>query len=259
MKTFLQEIYQQPEVLKNLIAYYQEEGKEKLVSWSKIVNSSRQIIFSGMGSSLLVTDAVRLLLLQRGIFTMAEEAGEFLHYAGNVFSNSCFVFISQSGESIEICRLAQNVSSQFQTVAIVNDENSTLVQSSSLVLPLLAGKEMSISTKTYSNTLGLLYILSQVLSGENNPGKSYEELQNVAEHMLSIDVKEIENAAGFFLPADAVHFIARGFASSAAKQAALTFMEGARSVTCAFTGGSFSLNSISKSYSGLYADTFMVK
>jgi glucosamine--fructose-6-phosphate aminotransferase (isomerizing) len=153
--------------------------------------------------------------------------------------NSIAVIISQSGESIEVKKLIESGKAGMRYIAITNNENSFLGKNAQLTLPLCAGDEASVSTKTYSNTLCLLYILACALKENCELSHVFDELDNLADKMLDIDDKSIKEAAEFLLPASSLVFVGRGPALVCAKQCTLTFMEGTRCVASAFTGGAF--------------------
>jgi len=69
--------------------------------------------------------------------------------------------ISQSGESAETKKAALALAGKGSPpVVVVNDEASSMARAASLVLPMKAGAEKSISNKTYLNTLGVMHLLA---------------------------------------------------------------------------------------------------
>ncbi len=234
---FLKEIEEQPSALKRLIRYYRGEGRPKLMDWAKRVRKARRVVFSGMGTSEYVPDLIQQTLGLAGIDASIHEAGELDHYFSS--RKALYVLISQSGESAETRHLAKNKSLRNRVIAISNNPQSTLAKASSLFLPLLAGKEAAISTKTYSNSLGLMFLMGQAVIGTKALDKALKRLEMVSSVMGKVDLKAIQKAAALLADRDAIHFIARGPSVAAARQSALTFMEGANVSATAFTGGSF--------------------
>lgn len=162
------------------------------------------------------------------------DAGEWLHYQPHPPRKSLSVFISQSGESAEIRHLIKSDCAIKPIVAITNNEASYLADTADLLLPLCAGKEKSITTKTYSNTLALLYLLSA-----DDRHRALTELELVSGILFDIAQDQIKRAASILQDSVHIAFVGRGPAYASACQCALTFTEGTRLPTNAFSGGAF--------------------
>jgi glutamine---fructose-6-phosphate transaminase (isomerizing) len=229
---FLKEVGQQPEALKTLASFYQREGKNLILQWQNLVEKHSNIVFCGMGTSehsnILIQDA----LLRNGKTVSIYDAGEYLHYlSGNQAADSLFVLVSQSGESAETKKVALALKGKTATVVLANDESSTMARAADLFLPLKAGEEASVTNKTYLNTLALLYLMG---------GGKTATLTEIADYLPgSVRDDQLIAAAEFLQPAQSIHFIARGPALAAARQLALTFMEGAKVHATAFAAGAF--------------------
>lgn len=233
ISAFLTEVFQQPKALKDLIAFYRDEGKYCLEKWEQLSKKAGRILFSGMGTSAFVPAMILAKLARNGIDAATIDAGELLHYPRPI--KGLLVLISQSGESIETRKLAESVKTFANLVAITNNEKSSIARAVNLNLPMCAGHETAISTKTYVNTLAVLFLMSQT----EGIGQSLEQLEQLADLVSEYDSDGIAQAAKLLSDAKTIHFISRGPAMVAAKQAALTFMEGTRISAAAFTGGGF--------------------
>lgn len=240
MSRFTDEIQELPEALLRMVTFYRTEGRDRLVAWTAKLQGVNTILFSGMGTSEFVPLAIRPRLAETGIACTTIDTGEWLHY-GTTWpkERSLVVLVSQSGESVEVKRLVDNNTVKSGFVAITNDVNSTLGTHAELTLPLCAGEEATISTKTYTNSLGLLYLLSAASRGTAAVEQALSALEQIAECILSAEEAQIIAATEFLLPGHALAFVARGPACATAKQCALTFMEGARCLTGSFSGGAF--------------------
>ncbi len=229
---FIAEVDQQPEALRNLVSYYQKDGEKLLGLWRDLFHRHSKIIFCGMGTSEHVSLLIQDTLLQSGKAVFIYDAGEYLHYLlGFQSSESLFVLISQSGESAETKKVALATKGKAPIIVLANDESSAMARAADLFLPLKAGEEASVSNKTYLNTLALLYLMA---------GGRTAALAGVADYLAdSVQSDQVTRAAEFLHPAQSIHFIARGPALAAARQLALTFMEGARVHSTAFTAGAF--------------------
>ena len=241
---FVDEIAQQGQVLRDLVGFYRGSKGDGLLTLAGRMASQRprSILFTGMGTSEFVPLAVLDYL---GNWSrapvMVREAGELLHYGMDALrDNDVVVAISQSGESIETRGVVEHLSGLRWLISVTNDSQSTMARRSQLDLPMVAGEEVSISNKTYTNSMALMLLLGRALAlKEWDP--LLDDLQAVAGGMdlFQTDRKaEIEAAADLFREAQTVYFVSRGPSMAAARQAALTFQEGAHVFTTAMPGGS---------------------
>lgn len=237
MTAFVKEVSEQPDALLRLAAFYRGQGRARLEEWAGRARAHRRVVFAGMGTSEFAPETILGALAEQGIDADTRDAGEWLHYPRTC--HPLTVLISQSGESVETRLLAEQLRPATELAAITNDEASSLARMAGLVLPLAAGAETAISTKTYVNTLALLYLMARALAAPSVLEEALACLEQAAEAMRQIDRAQVDLAAGMLADAAAIHFVARGPALVAAKQAALTFMEGARLPTAAHAGGAF--------------------
>ncbi len=112
-----------------------------------------KVPYIGMGSSYFAAVVLRYL----GVKIFPELAGEYFNYIRMIKQFDTAVLISQSGRTTDLI----NCASCFHNyIAIVNDLNSPLALGPNLKLaiPILAGEEKFSSTKTFINTLIVLYL-----------------------------------------------------------------------------------------------------
>ncbi len=109
--------------------------------------------YIGMGASHIATEAFRFM----GINFFPEKAAEYFNYLLKYKEPDKGVLISQSGHSSETLWCADYFKS---FTAVVNDENSPLGnhQNCTKKVLLYSGEENHIATKTYINTLLVLYL-----------------------------------------------------------------------------------------------------
>ena len=112
-----------------------------------------EVPYIGMGASHIATKAFRFM----GINFFPEKAAEYFNYLLKYKEPDKGVLISQSGQSSETIWCADYFKS---FTAIVNDENSPLGnhQNCAKKVLLYSGVEDHIATKTYINTLLVLYL-----------------------------------------------------------------------------------------------------
>jgi glucosamine--fructose-6-phosphate aminotransferase (isomerizing) len=112
-----------------------------------------KVPYIGMGSSYFAA----VVLRYAGVKIFPEVAGEYFNYIRVVRQFESAVLISQSGRTTDVI----NCSTCFREfIAVVNNMESGLIRQSNLksAIPIYAGSEQFSSTKTFINTLVVLYL-----------------------------------------------------------------------------------------------------
>ena len=240
---FLDEVAEQGRALRDLVEFYRGEGDELLCRLGHIsMHRPRSFVFTGMGTSEFVPEVIRSYLGGKSPTPVVSwEAGELLHHGMDTIRDDDVIFaVSQSGESVETRKVVELLSDHRNVIAVTNSPKSTMARLATLNLPILAGEEATISTKTYTNAVGVMLLLSRALAFED----WLPVLTRLEEAAAEIDDfhanrrDEIDRAAEFFRGAHTVYFVSRGPAMAAARQAALTFQEGCHVYAAALSGGS---------------------
>ncbi|MEG0511427.1 MAG: SIS domain-containing protein [Clostridia bacterium] len=238
---FLEEVIAQPQALRDLVSQYQRTQFAPLLQAQALLASAKRVIFSGMGTSysapLLISDQLR----QRGYLHI--EAGELYEYNRSLLTHDTLcVFLSQSGESIEIKRLLDVLPDGCRVLAITNEPGSTLGKAGEQTLLLFGGHEATITNRTFTNTLALLQLL---FAPEASRNQMAAQLLQVADQMEALcastqALEAVDEAAAWLAPAHQAYFIGRGGAGMVcASQAALIFTEGARCAGRGLSTGAF--------------------
>jgi len=126
---------------------------ELCYSKNKGIILPENVPYIGMGTSYYAVLVFKYL----GIKIYPEIGSEYYHFLIQNNTTENAVLISQSGSSSEILWCSEHLQS---FVAIVNDTESQLANKVNCanVVPLFAGNEKLIPTKTYINTLITLYL-----------------------------------------------------------------------------------------------------
>lgn len=245
MNKFLNEIYEQPNALKDTLAYYTDEkGKatlEKLARmWKK--GDFTQVLFTGMGSSYFAPQMASCMLSNYGIPSYVMNAGELLHYHLSLIrKDTLLVCISQSGESYEIVKIMEKLPAGTTCIGITNEAGSTLARESSLVLLCIAGKEEMTSTKTYVSTLMVLSIFANTLANKLD-AKTISEINlaiGAVESLINNIQEWLDPVMEFVGHPHFVQIIGRGPSYASVLQSALMFKEGDRNPAAGIYGGEF--------------------
>lgn len=169
MNSFLKEVLEQGDLMQRTMQFYRADGAKLMDTICKefIAGSMNRVIFTGMGSSLYAVDTVRSYLTEHGIPAIAFSSHELSRYQfRQVTEKTLVVAISQSGNSQEVVELVEKAKKITRVVGIYNTDGSKLQTLADFPLPIGSKKELSITSKTYENTMLILNILAHKLTGE---------------------------------------------------------------------------------------------
>lgn len=241
MSAFYDEILTQPDRLSDVLLHYKKSDFREIYEVAELLKAGSHVYFAGMGTSLNVVTAVMARLSEKIKISMVE-AGELLEMPELLTNQDILVLISQSGESVEISRALTLYRGRCKIVGITNQPDSILAKHADCTLLLYAGEEKSITNKTFTNTLAVLYMIEAAVNGRSvkKLAQDLEETVPEMKRILEGREEEIREWADWLQPADVVHFIGAGHgALSLARQAGLIFMEGAGCAARAFSTGGF--------------------
>jgi glucosamine--fructose-6-phosphate aminotransferase (isomerizing) len=232
MNPYLSDILAQPEALRKAVQAFSLEfsdaDREGLQS-----GTFDRILITGMGASLNAAYPAYMILSQLPIPVIAINAAELVHYLAGLIGSRTLLWInSQSGRSAEVVRLLEQVESRppARVLACVNDETSTLAKVADICLPINAGPETSVSTKTYLNTLAINLLAARQMAGVDTE-RLKKEILLVAEAIEAYlndwkrRVREIDTLLGDFT---SLFLIGRGSSMSAVWNGSLINKEAAR-------------------------------
>jgi glutamine---fructose-6-phosphate transaminase (isomerizing) len=163
---YLTDLLDQPQALRQTV-----DGLEETAALQKFAQALgrgeyRRVVLTGMGSSLHALHPIHLALCESGIPSKIVETSELALYFGRLLDNhTLLVVVSQSGQSAETIRLLSLTAGRVPTIGVTNTPASPLAAQSDAVVLMHAGKESTVSCKTYVATLVALEWLSTVLRG----------------------------------------------------------------------------------------------
>ena len=245
MNKFLAEILEQPKSLESTLKYYSNQEGVKTLSLINdffYKNNFQEIIFTGMGSSFFISLAASNLFNSLGIRSYAINTSELLYYNFSLITRkTLLIFISQSGESIEIVKLLEKLPKNSLYVGVTNEEESSLSGRTEMLLLSKAGKEERTSTKTYTSMALVTFIFGWYLAGKWDDAKIFQinELISNTKELLQRYKNLISDELKFFGDIDFLQFIGRGSLFSTALQSELMFKEASKIPAAATLGGEF--------------------
>lgn len=216
---FIDEIFAQPTSLADLLTYYEANKPHPL----KAQIEHGGVLLTGMGASFHAASIATYQLQRQGLFAQAVEAIEILNYPG-VTPQKCstLIYISQSGSSGEVVPVFNSLPAGVEKIGITNDVDSPLGQHADFTLPLCAGEELTVATKTYLNSLALLGLLS---------GITPQALRDVIVHIHKL-LEAAEQIRSLWLntlaPMKMIYFLGHGPHAFTARQSAMMVGEWAK-------------------------------
>ncbi|HEY3476659.1 MAG TPA: SIS domain-containing protein, partial [Anaerolineales bacterium] len=210
MIPYLKDILSQPAVLKRALETYSPSALEKI----NLAEFDR-ILISGMGSSCYAAYPALIQLSTQSVPVQLLNAAELLHsLSGMIGPHSLLWLNSQSGRSAELVNLLERIQARppAHLLTFVNDVASPLGQRADLCVPIHAGEEATVSTKTYVNMLAVNLLAAIQLSG-GNVEAAIQEMHAAADAMESYlagweaRLEELDSLLGEF---DQLFLIGRG-------------------------------------------------
>ncbi len=242
MSAFYNEVLQQPEAVRNILGnvdYYREKVSELLPL------SGNRMVFFGMGSSLYASIHATYMLRMYGVDADAYDASEALWCFPDTWFKSAgvMVFVSNSGETVEILKLLERVKKvRAVKVGFTSDVNSSLGKGVDICFDIFSGREKALgSTKSYTNSVVALVLFVLLLTKRLDDEVAF--LQRLPDEIESVLKAAVESVCD--LPEDTIRFIdggvltTRGFSMSMVCQASLTYSEIARINVLPISAGMF--------------------
>jgi glutamine---fructose-6-phosphate transaminase (isomerizing) len=243
MTPLMEEILQQPDALSGVRKYYASPGAIPLTVRKQLgISRHTIVVFTGMGSSLHAAYPAQAYLTAMGYRALVWEAAELLHHHLKVLTpETLLVIVSQSGETVEVTRLLEVLPKKTRVIAITNVEGSRLGRQGQLMLPMMAGIQAAVSTKTYTCAVAVLMYLAFAITGEPQ-----RPLSQALMHAVDAQEKILERHDALMLPTleffnhpPYVALLSRGADLASAFQGALMLKEVARLAAEPITAAQF--------------------
>lgn len=181
---YIQDILSQPAALRKALEHFDPHRLMPIAQGlaSRVYD---RIIITGMGASLYAAYPAWLELTRASIPSLLVDGSELLHYARSLLNERTLLWVlSQSGLSAEVVALLDELDSSpvGGLLAITNDPASPLGAAADAAVFLHAEPEISVSTRTYLNTLALAQLTALALVGAPLE-KNYSGLQQTADSL----------------------------------------------------------------------------
>ncbi len=241
--SFESEVLTQPQSFADMLAAYAgpDSPLGRLDPVLKKAGATRSVMFLGMGSSLFASIPAQYMLALRGLPAWSVDASEYMYYRLDDPATFLPVLTSQSGESAEIKRLAEDWRGRVPYIAVTNTPDSTLGRGAAAILPILGGTEKSTTSKTYTNTLAIVTALAARVAGMDvaEALKAYAGLPAAMTALLDGWRSHLGVFADFLGDAGHIDLIGRGPSLATVGQGGLIFRELAHVKTAPLNTGLF--------------------
>lgn len=243
--SYRSDVLEQPQVLHALIQTYRQDQV-----WSLLATYSQKlVILTGMGASYNALYSAWFYLNQQGKTALHIETSALIHYLPSLLDTPCIIVaVSQSGESIEIQRLVEQVETRRRPnlkspilISVTNSAQNTLADHSDVALPTHAGPEVGVATKTYTSSLLLLNFVAKALAGQicSQDFENGDAIASTSQGILEQSHDAIAMAFNALSSSTYIAIIGRGPALGTAKNGALILKEGVRLPAEGYSGGQF--------------------
>ena len=236
---YILDILSQPEALKTALNQFDPMPLAHLANAIQN-NDFDRIIITGMGGSLYASYPVWLTLANAGLPALWVDTAELIHHTPGLITSKTLLWIfSQSGKSAEIVSALDFKPATL--LATVNDLESPLAKESQTQVPIHAGAEHTVSTRTYVNTLAVGQLAALTLLGrdvETARRELFETASAIKNYLANWEsrVKEIGKAIGF---PKRLATLGRGVSLAATYTGALILGEASKYMATPYQAGEF--------------------
>ena len=230
MNSYINDILSQPAALRAALDHYSNSSLQNI----DLADFDR-IIISGMGSSCYAAYPALIEFSKQSLPVQLVNAAELLHsLSGMIGTRSLLWLNSQSGRSAELVGLLERIKTAPPAclLTFVNDVSSPLGERADVCIPIQAGEEATVSTKTYTNMLAVNLLAAVHLSG-GDADSAIQEMRAAADAMETYladwpaRLQDLDSLLGDF---HQLFLIGRGASMSAVWNGSLINKEAAKSV-----------------------------
>jgi glucosamine--fructose-6-phosphate aminotransferase (isomerizing) len=221
---YLHDITRQPEALERILAAGLSPDVRALLDSA---GQFDRIVMTGMGASLFGQYPAFLRLANAGWPVWSIETAELLGPARGLITERTLLWItSQSGRTAEVVALLERLDVRPAAIlGVTNDPTSPLAEASSTLLELHSGTEMTVSTRSYVNTLAASALAtSHILRDPVDPDLAAAP-QRVADYLTAWDRHKV--AIDQALPESTMFILGRGASLAATLTGSLIIKEAA--------------------------------
>lgn len=251
MDQLLEEILAQPQALRDTIDDLLGAQSGSLEALRELARAEPRpfdaVVLTGMGSSFYALPIAAIALQQARIPCVVLEASELLHYQLNVLSErTLLLVVSQSGESVEIVRLIEQIRARASAgrpklISLSSNLDNSLARAADLALRIQGGAERSIAIKTHSCTQAALGLIATSLIGgdQRQTGKRVRAAVEALATLLNDWETRLAPLFMHFAQTSKPFLLGRGWSLVSAAAGALALKEGGHVASEGMSVGAF--------------------
>lgn len=255
METILQEIRQQPDALQSLAKYYtSDDGRALLDS----VPAGSNPLFLGSGANYYSAEIAVLHCNRFGKTAHAIEAENLAEMPLKLLEQyDALICISPTGEDEEILQFLDKLDPA-RLVTLTNAPKSSLALAAKVFLPLCAGDESLEMSKTYVNSLALLWLLVRGMCRQldGSEKKQIEKIRKRVQLILDGSAAVVEPWQALMDEVGPILFLGHGEHAASAQLASLLLAKWAKRFSQSGSFGSFKHGLVELSEPGVGAILF---
>ena len=220
------EIYEQPKIIKNLLL----SDRKEISKLAEVIKSSNNVYAVGCGSAFFAALVGQYIFSEiSDKFVASFTASEFKHQLKFINKKSLVLFISQSGETMDILECVKAVKKTGATIScLTNVVGSSLFTMSDHRVTLNTGPEIAVaSTKALTAMITNLMLLAYKSGGEkfNKELIANKVFKSISKLLSKESVNEIKDLAWTVRKNKDIFVIGRGISYPTSLETALKIKE----------------------------------
>ena len=188
----LKEIHEQPDVVRNTISPYFENGIDSLLEKMPDFSNYNKIVIVACGSAMHAGLVGKNMIEEFADIPVEVKIASEFRYDEKVFidNKSLVIGVSQSGETADTKKAIERAKKEgADTLGIISKEGSTIARNVDFLLYTNSGLEIAVATtKAYSAQIALLSLIALNIANHKN-NISNEEIKNVLKSIKELPVQ----------------------------------------------------------------------
>ena len=188
----LKEIHEQPDVVRNTISPYFENGIDSLLEKMPDFSNYNKIVIVACGSAMHAGLVGKNMIEEFADIPVEVKIASEFRYDEKVFidNKTLVIGVSQSGETADTKKAIERAKNEgADTLGIISKEGSTIARNVDFLLYTNSGLEIAVATtKAYSAQIALLSLISLNIANHKN-NISNEEIKNVLKSIKELPVQ----------------------------------------------------------------------
>ena len=188
----LKEIHEQPDVVRNTISPYFENGIDSLLEKMPDFSNYNKIVIVACGSAMHAGLVGKNMIEEFADIPVEVKIASEFRYDEKVFidNKSLVIGVSQSGETADTKKAIERAKKEgADTLGIISKEGSTIARNVDFLLYTNSGLEIAVATtKAYSAQIALLSLIALNIANRKN-NISNEEIKNVLKSIKELPVQ----------------------------------------------------------------------